>query len=69
MPDPQQTVKSTTSQEEVELPYHVTPVNITAYEQFEAGFLKSNTNNKVPAIMNPKGPGEARSPFSSQGLS
>ena len=35
MPDPQQTVKITTSQEEVELPYHVTPLNITAYEQFE----------------------------------
>jgi glutathione S-transferase len=52
----------------VELPYHVTPVDITAYEQFEAELLKSSTN-KVPAIMNPKGPDGARSPFSSQGLS
>jgi GST-like protein len=69
MPDPQQTVKITTCQEEVELPYHVTPVDITAYDQFEPGFLKSSTNNKVPAIMNPKGPDGARSPFSSQGLS
>ena len=68
MPDPQQTV-ITTSQEEVELPYHVTSVNIPAYEQFEPGFLKSSTNNKVPAIMNPKGPDAARSPFSSRGLS
>jgi glutathione S-transferase len=53
----------------VELPYHVIPVDITAYEQFEAELLKSSTNNKVPVIMNPKGPDGARSPFSSQGLS
>ena len=69
MPDPQQTVKITTSQEEVELPYHVTPVDITAYDQFEPEFLKSSPNNKVLAIMNPKGPDGARSPFSSRGLS
>ena len=51
MPDPQQTVKITTSQEEVELPYHVTPVDIPAYDQFEAELLKSSPNNKVPAII------------------
>jgi GSH-dependent disulfide-bond oxidoreductase len=53
----------------VELPYHVTPVDITAYDQFEPEFLKSSPNNKVLAIMNPKGPDGARSPSSSRGLS
>ena len=55
MPDPQQTVKITTFQEEVELPSHVTPVDITAYDQFEPEFLKSSPTNKVPVIMNPNG--------------
>jgi hypothetical protein len=35
----------------VELPYHVTPVDIPAYDQFEAELLKSSPNNKVPAII------------------
>jgi GSH-dependent disulfide-bond oxidoreductase len=59
MPDSQQTVKITTFQEEVELPYHVTPVAITAYDQFEPEFLKISPNNKVPVIMNPNGPDRA----------
>jgi len=36
MPDSQQTVKITTFQEEVELPYHVTLVAIPAYEAVRA---------------------------------
>ena len=42
--------------EEVELPYNVIPVDITAGDQFEPEFLKISPN-KVPAIVDPEGPG------------
>jgi GST-like protein len=43
--------------EEVGLPYVVKPVNILKGEQFGEAFLKINPNNKVPAIVDPDGPG------------
>lgn len=43
--------------EEMDLPYHVTPVDITKGAQFEAEFLKISPNNKIPAIVDPDGPG------------
>lgn len=43
--------------EEVGLPYVVRPVNILKGEQFDKAFLKINPNNKVPAIVDPDGPG------------
>jgi GST-like protein len=43
--------------EETELPYRVHPVNIGQGEQFDPEFLKISPNNKIPAIVDPDGPG------------
>ncbi|MDJ0950994.1 MAG: glutathione binding-like protein [Alphaproteobacteria bacterium] len=43
--------------EEVGLSYTVHPINITKGDQFEPGFLKISPNNKIPAIVDPDGPG------------
>ena len=43
--------------EEIGLPYQVHPVNIMADEQFEPAFLVISPNNKIPAIVDPNGPG------------
>jgi GSH-dependent disulfide-bond oxidoreductase len=43
--------------EETGLPYTVYPVDIGKGEQFEAEFLKISPNNKIPAIIDPDGPG------------
>lgn len=43
--------------EEMELPYSVHPVNIQKGEQFAPGFLAISPNNKIPAIVDPDGPG------------
>jgi GST-like protein len=45
--------------EEMDLPYTVKTVNIGKGEQFEEGFLKISPNNKIPAIVDPDGPGGA----------
>jgi GST-like protein len=37
--------------EEAELAYAIKPVNISAGEQFGAGFLKLSPNNRIPAIV------------------
>ena len=39
------------------LPYKVIPVNISKGEQFAPAFLKISPNNKIPAIVDPDGPG------------
>ncbi len=44
--------------EESGLPYEMKPVNIGAGEQFEPDFLKISPNNRMPAIVDPDGPGE-----------
>src|SRR6201996_4210540 len=43
--------------EELGVPYEVHPVNISKGEQFEPAFLKISPNNRMPAIVDPDGPG------------
>jgi GST-like protein len=43
--------------EEVGLPYNTHSVNIGKDEQFAPDFLKVSPNNKIPAIVDPDGPG------------
>jgi len=43
--------------EEAGLPYEVHPVNIGAGAQFAPAFLKISPNNRMPAIIDPDGPG------------
>ncbi|MCH2394211.1 glutathione S-transferase family protein [Oceanibaculum sp.] len=43
--------------EEVGLPYNTHSVNISKDEQFAPDFLKVSPNNKIPAIVDPEGPG------------
>jgi GST-like protein len=43
--------------EELELPYNVIPINIGKGDQFEPEFLKISPNNKMPAMVDPDGPG------------
>jgi GSH-dependent disulfide-bond oxidoreductase len=43
--------------EEMGLPYKVIPVNIGAGEQFTEEFLIISPNNRMPAIVDPDGPG------------
>jgi GST-like protein len=45
--------------EEMGLPYSVHPVNISKNEQFRPEFLKISPNNRIPAIVDPDGPGGA----------
>ena len=46
--------------EECRLPYTMIPVNISAGEQFKPEFLKISPNNRMPAIVDPQGPGGRR---------
>jgi GSH-dependent disulfide-bond oxidoreductase len=43
--------------EECRLPYNVIAVNIARGEQFAPAFLKISPNNRMPAIVDPDGPG------------
>lgn len=43
--------------EELGLPYTVVPVNIGAGEQFKPDFLAITPNHRIPAIVDPDGPG------------
>ena len=43
--------------EECGLPYNVIPVNIARGDQFKPAFLKISPNNRMPAIVDPDGPG------------
>ena len=45
--------------EEMGLPYRVHLVNIGAGDQFDPDFLKISPNNRMPAIVDPEGPGGA----------
>ncbi|WP_376091102.1 glutathione S-transferase family protein [Roseomonas sp. CCTCC AB2023176] len=46
--------------EELGLPYTVVPVNIGAGEQFRPEFLAITPNHRIPAIIDPDGPGGQR---------
>lgn len=43
--------------EELELPYIIHPVDITRGDQFQPAYLKISPNNKMPAVVDPDGPG------------
>src|SRR5829696_3632480 len=43
--------------EECRLAYEVRPINISAGEQFKPEFLAISPNNRMPAIVDPNGPG------------
>ena len=43
--------------EETGLPYRVIPININHGDQFDPAFLKISPNNKMPAMVDPDGPG------------
>ena len=49
--------KITIMLEELGVPYEVKYVNIGRGEQFEPSFLKISPNNRMPAIVDPDGPG------------
>ncbi len=49
--------KITIMLEECGLPYHVIAVNIAKGDQFKPAFLAISPNNKIPAIVDPQGPG------------
>ena len=49
-------IKIHTMLEETGLPYHVTGIDITQGDQFKPSFLKISPNNKMPAIIDEKGP-------------
>jgi glutathione S-transferase/GST-like protein len=51
--------KVTIALEEMGLPYTVKPVNIGKGEQFTPEFLAISPNNRMPAIVDPEGPGGA----------
>jgi GST-like protein len=44
--------------EECKLPYEMIPVNISKGEQFNPDFLAISPNNRMPAIVDPQGPGK-----------
>jgi GSH-dependent disulfide-bond oxidoreductase len=43
--------------EECRIPYRMIPVNIAKGEQFHPAFRKISPNNRIPAIVDPNGPG------------
>jgi GST-like protein len=51
--------KATIACEEMDLPYEIKPVNIGRGDQFKPEFLAISPNNRMPAIVDPDGPGGA----------
>lgn len=50
-------IKVSVMLEEVGMPYEAHRVDIQANDQFSPEFLALNPNNKIPAILDPRGPG------------
>ena len=44
--------------EEVGIPYEVHPINLSQGDQHKPEYLAINPNNKIPAIVDPDGPGD-----------
>jgi GSH-dependent disulfide-bond oxidoreductase len=59
--------KITIALEELGVPYEVHLVNIGLGEQFAPDFLKISPNNRMPAIIDPNGPGERPLPVFESG--
>ena len=58
--------KITVFLEEAQIPYKLKKMDLSAGDQFKPGFLKISPNNKMPALVDPDGPGgEAFSVFES----
>ena len=51
-------VKVSIALEELGLPYEAHKVDFASQDQFSAEFLSLNPNNKIPAILDPHGPGD-----------
>jgi glutathione S-transferase/GST-like protein len=51
--------KVTIALEEMDVPYEIKPVNIGRGDQFTPEFLAISPNNRMPAIIDPDGPGGA----------
>ncbi len=49
--------KVTIALEELGVPYNAIPINIGKGDQFKPEFLKISPNNKIPALVDQKGPG------------
>lgn len=56
-------VKISIMLEECGLPYEAHRVSFDAGDQFTPEFLSLNPNNKIPAILDPHGPGDAPLPL------
>ena len=59
--------KITIMLEELGVPYNVNYINIGKGEQFEPAFLAISPNNRMPAIVDPEGPGGAPIPVFESG--
>lgn len=62
-------VKISIALEELGLPYEAHLIDITKNETWTDHFLSLNPNGKIPAIVDPDGPGASRWPCSSPGQS
>jgi GST-like protein len=60
-------VKASIMLEETGLPYEAHPVRFDAQDQMSPEFLSLNPNNKIPAIIDPHGPGDEPLPLSESG--
>ena len=59
--------KITLMLEECELPYDIKYVDLSKQEQFEPDFLKISPNGRMPAIVDPEGPGGAQAAVAQAG--
>lgn len=58
-------VKASIALEEMGLPYEAHKINIMEGDQFKDSFIKINPNSKIPAIVDPEGPGGEYAVFES----
>lgn len=62
-------VKVSIMLEEIGLPYEVHKVSFEAEDQLSPAFISLSANNKIPAILDPNGPGANRCHCSNRGRS